>query len=215
MANETLRLELQPRTITGKGVKALRKEGILPIGVCGKGVEPFSAQVDEREFMRVINQAGYSGLIEVVMQGKRKQAAFLQELQRNPLTGRAVHADLKVVDVNKPVEIDVHVTVQGENVLVERGEAVLNVMSSTIRVRALPTEIPHQIEVDCSGLEAVGEDVLVKDLKLADGVEILSDPEAVVLTLSYPTREEPEEVVADATEGETGDDANASASDDE
>src|SRR5688500_6269629 len=102
MANETLKLSLQPREITGKKVKDLRKEGILPIAICGRGVEPYAAQIEEREFLRVVNRAGYTGLIELSMPGRKKQSAFLLELQRNSVTGRVIHADLRVVDVNKP-----------------------------------------------------------------------------------------------------------------
>ena len=186
MANETLRLALQPREITGKKVQSLRDQGILPIGICGRGIEPYSAQVDEREFNKVINQAGYSGLIELSIPGQKRQAAFLLEVQRNSVTNRIIHADLRVVDVNEPVELDIHVALQGENDLVSRGNAVLNLVQSVIRVRALPSDVPHQIDIDATSLTEVGQQILVKDLSLPANVEILDDAEALVLSLGYP-----------------------------
>ncbi|HYF65490.1 MAG TPA: 50S ribosomal protein L25 [Herpetosiphonaceae bacterium] len=194
MANETLKLSLQPREITGKKVKDLRKEGILPIAICGRGVEPYSAQIEEREFMRVINRAGYTGLIELSMPGRKKQSAFLLEVQRNSVTGRVVHADLRVVDVNKPVEVDVPVVAHGENTLVEKGQAILNQTLSSITVRALPTAIPHEFGVDISTLVEFDQHIYVRDLVAsAADVELLIDPDTMVFVLSHAKVEPAEE----------------------
>ncbi|MBM7842807.1 50S ribosomal protein L25 [Herpetosiphon giganteus] len=190
MANETLRLELQPREITGKKVQGLRDQGILPIGICGRGIEPYSAQVDEREFNKVINKAGYSGLIELSIPGQKRQSAFLLEVQRNSVSNRIIHADLRVVDVNQPVDLDIHVALQGENDLVSRGNAVLNLAQSVVRVRALPGDVPHQIDIDVTSLTEVGQQILVKDLNLPANVEILDDVESLILALGYPQAEE-------------------------
>lgn len=200
MANDSYTLVLQPREITGKNVKRLRREGIVPLGICGRGVEPFSAQIDEREFMRVINKAGYTGLIELSIPGRKKQSAFLLELQRHPLTTRILHADLRVVDVNVPVEVDVPVNAHGENVMVEKGTATLNQALTSITVRALPTQIPHEFGVDISVLTDFDQQIYVRDLPIADGVEILAEPDTLVFMLAHPKVEVEEEVATDDTE---------------
>ena len=196
MANDSYTLVLQPREITGKNVKRLRREGIVPLGICGRGVEPFSAQIDEREFMRVINRAGYTGLIELSIPGRKKQSAFLLELQRHPLTTRILHADLRVVDVNVPVEVDIPVNAHGENMMVEKGTATLNQALTSITVRALPTQIPHEFGVDISVLTDFDQQIYVRDLPTADGVEVLVDPDTLVFMLAHPKVEVEEEVVA-------------------
>jgi large subunit ribosomal protein L25 len=193
MANETLSLALQPREITGKYVKRLRKEGILPLGICGRGVEPYPAQIDEREFMRVINKAGFTGLIEITMPGKKKQSAFLQELQRHPVTGRPVHADLKVVDVNRPLEVEVPVVAHGENPLVDKGQALLNHLVTALLVRALPAHIPHQFDVDITTLTDFDQHIYVRDLQIGDDVEILVEGDTVLFSLAHPKVEVAEE----------------------
>ena len=200
MANDSYTLVLQPREITGKNVKRLRREGIVPLGICGRGVEPFSAQIDEREFMRVINRAGYTGLIELSIPGRKKQSAFLLELQRHPLTTRILHADLRVVDVNVPVEVDIPVNAHGENMMVEKGTATLNQALTSITVRALPTQIPHEFGVDISVLTDFDQQIYVRDLPTADGVEILVDPDTLVFMLAHPKVEVEEEVATDDTE---------------
>ncbi len=202
MATETLNLSLQPRTITGKKVKTLRRQGILPVGVFGSGFEPYSAQVDEREFMRIINKAGFTTLIELSMPGQKKQQAFLQELQRHPVSLRVLHADLKIVDVNKAVEVDVPVVTVGENELVDRNQAILNHVLYNVTVRALPTNIPHQVEVDVSTLTDFDHPVHVSDLNLPADVELITSGEEVVVTLAHPRVEAaPVEAEAEA-EGE-------------
>lgn len=200
MANDSYTLVLQPREITGKNVKRLRREGIVPLGICGRGVEPFSAQIDEREFMRVINKAGYTGLIELSIPGRKKQSAFLLELQRHPLTTRILHADLRVVDVNVPVEVDIPVNAHGENVMVEKGTATLNQALTSITVRALPTQIPHEFGVDISVLTDFDQHIYVRDLPIADDVEILAEPDTLVFMLAHPKVEVEEEVATDDTE---------------
>lgn len=200
MANDSYTLVLQPREITGKNVKRLRREGIVPLGICGRGVEPFSAQIDEREFMRVINKAGYTGLIELSIPGRKKQSAFLLELQRHPLTTRILHADLRVVDVNVPVEVDIPVNAHGENMMVEKGTATLNQALTSITVRALPTQIPHEFGVDISVLTDFDQHIYVRDLPITDGVEILAEPDTLVFMLAHPKVEVEEEVATDDTE---------------
>ncbi len=205
MANETLSLALQPREITGKYVKRLRKEGILPLGICGRGIEPYPAQIDEREFMRIINKAGFTGLIEITMPGQKKQSAFLQELQRHPVTGRPVHADLKVVDVNRPIEVEVPVVAHGENPLVDKGHALLNQLVTSLLVRTLPTNVPHQFAVDITTLTDFDQHIYVRDLQVGDDVEILVEGDIVLMSLAHPKVEvaaEPttEEAAAEASE---------------
>lgn len=207
MATDTLTLSLEPRSTIGKKVKSLRKQGIVPVAVTGKNVEPYAAQVDEREFLAVIKKAGYTGLIELQVPGKKKQQAFLQEIQRHSVSARILHADFKVVDMNKPVEVDVPVVAVGENELVERGNALVNVMSSTLKIRALPSDIPHQIEVDISTLDSIEAQLLVKDLKLAGNVEIIAEADQALVTLSRP------QVAASDAEGDAEGDAEATASD--
>ncbi len=205
MANETLSLALQPREITGKYVKRLRQQGILPLGICGRGIEPYPAQIDEREFMRVINKAGFTGLIEITMPGQKKQSAFLQELQRHPVTGRPVHADLKVVDVNRPIEVEVPVVAQGENPLVDKGHALLNQLVTSLLVRTLPAHVPHQFDVDITTLTDFDQHIYVRDLQVGDDVEILVEGDIVLMSLTHPkveVAEEPttEEAAAEASE---------------
>src|SRR5690242_11869130 len=123
---DKISLQLENRTLIGKKVKRLRREGILPATVYGKGVGPFSVQVDARTFSSVLRQAGGTSLVELAIPGQPKQSAFIHALQRHPVTRNIIHADLLVVDLLVEMTVQVPVHVVGESELVKRGDAILN-----------------------------------------------------------------------------------------
>ena len=202
MATETLTLTLEPRKIIGKEVKKLRREGILPIAVFGQNISPYNAQVNERDFMKVVNKAGYTSLITLEVQGEITQQAFVQELQRHPVSLRIIHADLHVVDVNQPMTVDVPIILFGENRQVEANRAILNQPIHSIQIHALPTNIPHQIDVDVSGLADFGDSIQLRDIEFPGNVEVLADMDEVVVTLNPAPRASAETETAEATEAE-------------
>src|SRR5438105_470122 len=104
MSTEKLTLQLHPRAVAGKAVKKLRREGLIPVAVCGKGVEAYSAQVQERELMPILRRAGSTTLVELSLGGQLQQA-FIQEVQHHSVTRKVLHADFHVVDLK--VEINV------------------------------------------------------------------------------------------------------------
>lgn len=198
MMTEKFSLQLEPRTVVGKAVKKLRREGVVPVGVFGKGIEPFNAQVNEREFLKVLREAGLTSLVEIRLLDREPQQVFIQEVQRHPVTRRILHADLHVVDLRTEVTHHVPVVVIGENSLVERGDAVVNVGLHVLEVRCLPTDLPHQVNVDISGLE-LGQAIHVRDINLGDKVQIMTSGDETILSLT-PARMAVEEEVAEAAE---------------
>ncbi len=184
---------LQPRTITGKKVKQLRRQGIAPASICGKGVENQNVQVNVRDFDAVYRQVGRTALVDLQLPTTRRpQAAFVRQVQRNPINGQLIHVDFRVVDLRVEITADVPVVITGENDLVKREQGVAVLGQPTLSVRALPTELPQVIEVDISGLEDFTTTIHVGDLQLGEGVEMLTPAEEAVVTLSPSTTQEDE-----------------------
>ena len=177
-------LALQRRTVIGKKVKYLRNEGLLPATVYGKGVEPVSVQVDERTFFQVYRKVGQSALIELTIPGLPMQSAFVQDIQRHPVSRQIIHADLRVVDLKVEMTTDVPIHLVGISPLVEKDDAVLNASLQAITVRALPANVPSQIEIDVSVLDSLDKSIHVADLPRGDDYEILTDDEEVIVTLT-------------------------------
>jgi large subunit ribosomal protein L25 len=201
---DKLVLELERRSITGKKVNALRRQGIMPATLYGKGVEPVSVQIDAKEFGLLYRKAGRASLVELKLAGVKTQSAFIHAVQRHPVSRQILHADLRVVDLNQPIAVDVPLRMVGENALVEKGQAMLNLQHATLHVLALPATIPSHIDIDISQFEDFDKVVHVGDLDIPEGVTVLSPgPEEPLLSLGQAgVQEEPEAAEETATEPE-------------
>ncbi len=216
---DNLQLKLDPRSVTGKKVKNLRKQGVLPASICGKGIPNGNFQLDLKEFSHVYRQAGRTTLIDLQLPDG-KQSAFVRQLQIHPVSRAPIHVDFHVVDLLVAMVADVPIVTVGENSHVEKGEAVISLAMQTLHVRGLPADLPQTVELDISGLD-VGTTLYVSDLDVGGTVEVLTPADQGVLSLT-PSRmaaeaeEDAAEVAAEgeapegaaeAAEGESGEDA--------
>ena len=196
---DKITLTLDQRTVTGKKVGRLRRAGILPATVYGKGVGPFTVQLDSRTFTDLLRRTGRTTLVELAIPGQKPQSAFIHALQRHPVSRAILHADFLVVDLLTEITVDVPIHIIGESELIERGDAIMNQVLNTLGVRALPADLPHAIEVDISGLDSFDKSIRVRDLAVSEKwkIEIDEDELVVSLTASRPAEEEVEEPAAE------------------
>jgi large subunit ribosomal protein L25 len=197
--SEKYTLSLEPRSIVGKKVKRLRRSGILPATVYGKGVEPIAVQVDARSFNNVYRRAGRTSLIELHIADRQPLAAFIHALQRHPVTRDIIHADFRAVDLSQEVEVAVPLHIESESPLVESGEAVLNQVLNAIEIRALPSDIPAHITVDISILDAFDKSIHVRDLTLPPGATLVTPGDELVVGLAHTRAAEEEEATEETT----------------
>jgi large subunit ribosomal protein L25 len=198
---DKLSLDVQTRTVLGKKVKNLRKQGLLPATIYGKGVGPFSVQIEERAFLAAYRKAGRTRLIEVTLPGQPRQSVFVHDVQRHPVTRSILHADLWAVDLKAEMTAEVPVTTVGESPLAARGDALVNIVLQTLTVHALPTNIPPTIEIDVSVLDELGKHISVADLPASANYKILDEAEQVIVSLTE-TRAVAEEAEATETPAE-------------
>ena len=199
MAAERVRLEVSARERTGsRDARRLRKQGLVPGVLYGRGRTPHPICVSERELRRALTgDHGLHAILDVVLAGqKTTHASILKEAQRDPVKGRVVHIDLQEVRLDQPIQAQVVVELGGEPEGVKEG-GVLSQVVREINVEALPMEIPDRLELDVTGM-AIGDTLRLADLAAREGVTFLDDPEETVLaTVTLPTRivePEPEEV---------------------
>ncbi len=197
---DKITLGLENRTLTGKKVNRLRREGILPATVYGKGVGPFAVQVNARTFSDTLRHAGRTTLVELQIPGQKPQSAFIHALQRHPMTRAIIHADFRVVDLRTEITVAIPIHVVGESEMVERGDALLNQVLMTVDVRALPAELPHALDVDISGLDSFDKAIYVRDIQLEGKGTIETPEDEMVISLTPARVEEEEEEVAEAEE---------------
>src|SRR5438067_13710808 len=224
MAAERVKLQVQPREQTGsRESRRLRKQGLIPGVLYGRGKPPHPICVPERRLRRALTGAGgLHAILDVVLEGQNStHASILKEYQQHPVRGGLIHVDLQEVRLDQPIQARVVVELIGEPVGVTEG-GVLSQVNREITVEALPMEIPEHIDLDVTGM-AIGDTLRLVDLRLQEGVKFLDDPEETVLaTVTMPTRfvePEPEEVEGEEEleEGEVpeGEEAPEGAADEE
>lgn len=196
-----VKLEARHRTATGKGVaRKLRREGRVPGVIYGHGEAPISLDLDAKAVNHLLHEFGHNAIITLtVTGGPGSDTCMIKEFDRDLYQKNLVHVDLKRISLKEKIEtmVPVHV-VHGEKLEKEGG--VLELMLPEVEIRALPLEIPESIEVDVSGLQ-LGDNLHVSALKLPSGVELVSDPEAVLLLVHIPRSVAEEEAAAEGAEG--------------
>lgn len=196
-------LESQKREVFGRKLKALRREGIVPANVYGKMTPSTSIQVDLKDFLKVFEEAGETGLVDLKVD-KDTKPVLIHNVQRNPVTGVPVHVDFLQVDLKQKVTVMVPLEFVGE-AQAEKDEIGIVVRQlNEIEVEALPTELPESIEVDLSGLAQIDDSIKVGDIKVdTTRIEVKTDPEQIVAAVTELAKEEVIEEVA-PVEGEEG-----------
>jgi large subunit ribosomal protein L25 len=208
MAGERIRLEVRERGSVGsRESRRLRREGLIPGVLYGRGKQPHSIVVSERELRRVLTaDHGLHAILDVVLEGqKTAHPSVLKEYQQEALRGRITHFDLQEVRLDQPIHAQVLIELVGEEPPGVTEGGVLSQVARDVTVEALPMEMPDRIQLDVSAAE-MGATFRVADLPSLDGATILDDPETVVATITAPTRvvepEIPEEEVEGVEEGE-------------
>lgn len=183
------KLDVEKRTILGKKVKKLRREGIFPANIYGKELASVAVQAKYPEFEAIFKEAGETGLVDVMLDGERRPV-LIKNIQWNYQTRTPLHADFYQVNLKEKVKSMVPLVISGTPIAVEEKLGVLLAPLSEIEVEALPEELPDQIEVDVKKLAALDDQITVKDLKVPTGVNILTEAEQVVARIGEMMKEE-------------------------
>ncbi len=187
MANNLV-LEATRREITGKQVKKLRAQGIIPGVLYGPAFEAVPFQVEWAKLRPVLREAGGSQVIEVVL-GDEKHHALVREVQRDILRGDVLHVDFYRVRMDVAIRTEVPIVLVNDELILSKGGLVNQEMNS-IEVECLPTSLPSEIVVDLSSLSEIGERVTVGQLPQLEGVTYMMEDDVVVVSTQYMEREE-------------------------
>ena len=204
MAGERVKLQVSERDRRGSAdARRLRRQGLIPGVLYGKGKHSYAICVPERELRRVLTgSSGLHAILDVVVEGtKATHPSILKDFQQDPVRGKLVHVDLQEVPLDEPIQATVVVQLVGEAQGAKEG-GVLSQVNREVNVQALPMEVPEHLELDVSEM-AIGDTLRVSDLRPPAGATLLDDPETVLATVTMPTRVvEPEEMLeAEEAEG--------------
>lgn len=197
MTQKREHLKAEPRTITGKQVKKLRRTGILPANIYGRDFKSTSIQVPTKEFEKVYAIAQGTGLVDVEVNGEI-HPVLIQNVAEDHNKNEFLHADFYKVNLKEKITAKIPVEGVGEAKAETDKVGLLEQPVSEIEIEALPTELPDKIEVDVTNLAVVGDQVIVEQLTIPTGVTVLSEPSQVVFKIGELVSKETEEVLAEA-----------------
>ena len=187
-----LSLKAEKREIKGKKVRELRRQDILPAVLYGPKIKNIAIKLNLKEFEKIYKEAGGSSLLSLEV-GEEKFSVLIHEVIKDPLTNCAIHVDFYQPILTEEVEATVPIVFEGEAPAVKDLGGTLIKDIQEIEVKALPQNLPHEIKVNIEKLETFEDEILVKDLKVAENVEIQKEPDETVAKVAAPETEKIEQ----------------------
>jgi large subunit ribosomal protein L25 len=190
---EEVILKADRRTVIGKQVNALRREGKLPAVIYGHGIEPTAITLDAREANRVLASVGASTLITIDLEGE-DYSVLVRDRQNHVLRRHLLHVDFQALSMTETVRANVALILGEEEApAVQAYGAMIITGVESLEIECLPGDLVDRIVVDVTSLESIGDSILVQDLPVPKGISILDDPETMVVVATAPAAEEVEE----------------------
>ena len=194
---EQIPLVAQKRTILGRKVKTLRREGLIPAHVFGHKVPTVHVQVAKNEFAKVLEKAGETGIVDLAVDSQ-KRPVLIRNVQIHPVTDELLHIDFYQVNLTEKVKVNVPLEVIGESPAVGKKIGLLLTPVTEVEIEALPADIPEIIQVDVTKLENVGDEIKIRDLPIDKSkVEVQVDEELIVAQIGELVTKEMEAVEAE------------------
>lgn len=183
---EEVVLKIDLREKSGKEyAKKIRLKGKVPGILYGPDLKPLPIEADVKEVTRIIKTG--ENLIFKAEAGKKKFDVLLKDFQIDPVKRSILHFDLYNISADKPVKVKVPLVLVGKAAGVEKG-GFLDFAFRELELECLPKFIPENVQVDVSSLD-LGDSIKVGDLKLAEGIKILTEPETVIAFVEAPVEE--------------------------
>ncbi|HMD88177.1 MAG TPA: 50S ribosomal protein L25 [Anaerolineaceae bacterium] len=183
------------RTVIGKQVGALRREGKLPAVMYGHHIDSTPITLDLRDATRILSGLTSSSLVTIELDGK-EHAALIREKQRDYIRGTLKHVDFQILSLTEKLRTTVSIELTGLAPAVKDFNGVVVTGVNELEVECLPQDLPERIIVDISNLNKIGDGLYIRDIKLSDKISILEDQDEMVVLITAPAAEEVVEEVA-------------------
>lgn len=196
---DNISLALTPRSVHKKKVRALRREGIIPAVVYGRGFETIMVQVSQKDLEKAYKQTLGAAIINAGIEGK-KLPVLIHAIQRDNIKGDILHVDFLKVDLRHEVTVDVPLVFMGESPAEKEGVGKIGREATSISLKCLPTDIPSEIEVDVSGIVDKHDVIRASDLKLPEGVVLghgVSEDKVIAVLVQTKFAEAPAEAATE------------------
>ena len=183
-------LSAATRTSVGRRAKDELANSRVPAIMYGAGTTPRVISVPRSEFLKVLAAAGQSSLVDVTVDGDAGVKAIIKEVQVHPLTMNPIHVDFLQVNMKEKMVVTVPLKLIGESAAVKIHGGTLAQSLDEVEVRCLPSDLPHELELSIESLATFEDSLSVSDIKLPQGVELVTDGEIAIASVSRPLTDE-------------------------
>jgi large subunit ribosomal protein L25 len=186
-------LDAKPRTVLGKKVRFMRRNGLIPVNVFGHNVPSQALQVEENVLESALARAGTNTLMSLNIAGAAAaQPVLIRGYQRRATTGKLLHVDLYQVSMTEKLRTEVPLLIVGTAPGVALGGVLFKNLDA-VEIECLPGDLVSAIEVDISSLAEIDQAIQVSDLKVGEAITVITQPETVIVKVMAPEKEEVEE----------------------
>ncbi|MFS8131386.1 MAG: 50S ribosomal protein L25 [Candidatus Dojkabacteria bacterium] len=194
-----MKLVAQKREVTGRKVKNLREEGIVPASVYGPKKKSENIQIKRTDFSKAFKAVGFNKFLDLEIEGGKTTKVLIKSMFVKPISDKLLDVSFYQVDEESKITVDVPIQFLGEAPAVKQNVGFLITAMDAVQLYCLPRDLPDHLEVDISKLENIGDGVTVHDLVLPEGVEFDSSvgENATIVNIAAPQKEIVEEVVAE------------------
>lgn len=189
---QALKLNAKKRTVTGRKVKQLRRQSLLPANIYGKDVKSLAIELPLKEFETVFKTAGETNLIDLSVDKEAKpRPVLIGNIQTDPVSDVFLHVDFRQVDLTKKVVVAVPLELVGEAPAVAKGGVLVRLVDE-LEIEALPKDLPDKVEVDISGLEEIGQSIALKQVPIdLSRIKLMTENLGeLVVKIEAPAKEE-------------------------
>ncbi len=198
---EKVKVEAARRTVTGKQVGNLRREGKLPGVMYGHNFETTPIVMSFRDASRILRGVSKSQIVNIVLDGK-EIGTLVRERQMDYLRNEYLHVDFQVVSLTEKIRTKVAIELVGVSPAVKDFNGVVVHEMDEVDVEGFPQDLPEKLVVDVSGLTTIGQSILLSSLDISDKLTVHHDLNGVVVVITGGAAEEVEEVAETLAEPE-------------
>jgi len=194
-------LQADLRDVVGKKVKGLRREGKLPAVIYGKEVQPIPISLHAQTAVKILSRATSSSLISLNV-GDNKFTTVVRDRQIDPVSGQLLHVDFLGVSLTEKLRTHVNLHLTGESPAAKSQGGLIVMNLEQVEIEAYPKDLMEYLELDISVLDEIGSSLCVRDLKVPEEVEILTNPDEIIVVVTTPAMEVEPEEAEEEIEGE-------------
>jgi large subunit ribosomal protein L25 len=185
MSEEDLNLALEVRDVTGKAVKHLRKEGLVPAVIHDHGKPSVHVMAEYLPMYKAYRQAGRHHTLQLKV-GNKTYTALIKTAEFEPYQHRLNHVVFGAVSADEKVTAEIPVRLS-EDIPAEKLSLIVITQLDNVEVEAIPSLLPDELVVDGSKLVEIGDKLTVADIVVPKGVTILTEPEHAIATVYEPS----------------------------